>query len=73
MLDRDGAGVKCEPAIFYIALHVTCQETLHVVCKQVDNVYRGETLGNFCIQKENHVNMNSVARKLQIMKNYCQS
>jgi uncharacterized protein len=73
MLGRGGAGVNCEPATFYIKLHIICQETLHVVCKQVDNVYRVEILDNLCIHKENHVNMNSVARKWQIMRNYCQS
>jgi len=70
MLGRDGAGVKYEPATFYIKLHTVCWETLHVVCEQVDNVYRGEMLGNLHIQKENHVNMNSVARKLQTIRNY---
>jgi len=64
MLGRDRAVVKCEPTTFYIKMHIIHQETLHVVCKQVDNVYRGEILGNPCIQKENHVNMNNVARKL---------
>jgi hypothetical protein len=73
MLGGDGAGVKCEPATFHIVLQIIHQETLHVFCKQVDNVYRGESLGNFCIQKENHGNMNSVAIKLEMMSNYCQS
>lgn len=38
---RDGAGVKCEPATFYIKLHIIRQETLHVLINNL-TMYTGE-------------------------------
>ena len=70
ILGRDGAGVKYEPATFYTKLHI-CQGILYVICEEIDNVYTGKILGNICMQKENHLNVNSLAGNLQMMRNYC--
>ena len=40
-MGTDGAGVKCEPATFYIKLHIICHETLHVLMNNL-TVYTGE-------------------------------